>query len=65
MDNFEIRDITINRGNCKVAYLFGEKIEYPIQLKYGQTVSVTSGCRDILEAQILTSADTWTARFNR
>lgn len=61
-DNFEIREITANRGNCDVSYLFGEPIEYPIKLKYGQAVSVKV-CKDILELKILTSADEWTAKF--
>ena len=64
-NNVIIKDIILNRGNCKVNQLadaFSRKMRkpFPVKLNYGTTIKRGTSCSKILEAEVVTENGNYT-----
>ena len=64
-NNVIIKDIILNRGNCKVNQLadtFSRKMRkpFPVKLNYGTTIKRGTSCSKILEAEVATENGNYT-----
>ena len=50
IDNVELKDLSINRGNCRYVWSYF----FPLNLKYGQSAEFMVGDCDVLEITVVT-----------
>lgn len=60
-DHVIVNDIIVNRGNCESLF---EKPGFPIQLKFGKSISVSYGRRcDVTQVDVVTNNGSWTVTY--
>lgn len=61
LDNVTLKDIKLNRGNCRIFTIN----EYRQAYKFGEVKEFGTNCGQILEAELFTDRGSWTFTFNR